>query len=478
MGWRARDSGSCLGTSGSTPPPCQASGAAASAAEEHKRAAEGTRSPDHSVASPHSPPPPLEELGFLDDGETEAFPPTFPPTPMPIILSLSLPPLRSSFSFPPVRRILASRAESTRGFVVGLEAAWDSCGDAGPDETPEFREWRLCPCKGVPRWKGAWRRAKSSPGRVPGQEDGEAAVSGDTAAFPPTFPPSPMPIILSLSLPSEVLSLYRPFGESWHLGQSPLGGAVSLRKKESRGFAVGAEAAWDSCGDAGPEFREWRLCPCKGVPRWKGACGDGPSLPPEWESAVEEQKEQIKLQAVVKIRGPEGRRNPSNPLQEMIWRRISQEDPSQDTSGVKNRMKITPAYYAGTETIIELTTQEGHVSFEEVAVYFSEEEWSRLDPDQKMLHWEVMVENHRNVASLDNNGQENENSREPFRGMTRGDRLEKPANQMEWEEAGGASSLSPPPHLLGGGGGAFAGDRGCREALRDADPDETLKLHM
>uniref|UniRef100_A0A8C5WQ40 Uncharacterized protein n=1 Tax=Laticauda laticaudata TaxID=8630 RepID=A0A8C5WQ40_LATLA len=37
------------------------------------------------------------------------------------------------------------------------------------------------------------------------------------------------------------------------------------------------------------------------------------------------------------------------------------------------------------------------VSFEEVAVYFSEEEWSQLDPDQKALHLEVMLENHRNV---------------------------------------------------------------------------------
>uniref|UniRef100_A0A670ZA23 KRAB domain-containing protein n=1 Tax=Pseudonaja textilis TaxID=8673 RepID=A0A670ZA23_PSETE len=36
----------------------------------------------------------------------------------------------------------------------------------------------------------------------------------------------------------------------------------------------------------------------------------------------------------------------------------------------------------------------------EVAVYFSEEEWSQLDPDQKALHLEVMLENHRNVVSL------------------------------------------------------------------------------
>uniref|UniRef100_A0A8C5RQD3 KRAB domain-containing protein n=1 Tax=Laticauda laticaudata TaxID=8630 RepID=A0A8C5RQD3_LATLA len=46
---------------------------------------------------------------------------------------------------------------------------------------------------------------------------------------------------------------------------------------------------------------------------------------------------------------------------------------------------------------------EGPMSFEEVAVYFSEVEWSHLEPDQKALYLEVMMENHENVASLGKN---------------------------------------------------------------------------
>ncbi|XP_060543381.1 E3 SUMO-protein ligase KIAA1586-like [Pantherophis guttatus] len=42
----------------------------------------------------------------------------------------------------------------------------------------------------------------------------------------------------------------------------------------------------------------------------------------------------------------------------------------------------------------------GLVTIEDVTVYFSEEESSQLDPDQKALHKEVMLENSRNVASL------------------------------------------------------------------------------
>ncbi|XP_026577347.1 zinc finger protein 496-like [Pseudonaja textilis] len=75
-------------------------------------------------------------------------------------------------------------------------------------------------------------------------------------------------------------------------------------------------------------------------------------------SQAEEQKEQLQWQKCcsVEIRDPEGKKNPSNPPQELFFRRIPWEDQSQDTSGEKQRMKL-PGFYVGDQTAVEPPNQ-------------------------------------------------------------------------------------------------------------------------
>lgn len=40
------------------------------------------------------------------------------------------------------------------------------------------------------------------------------------------------------------------------------------------------------------------------------------------------------------------------------------------------------------------------MSFEDVAVHFTRQEWHRLDPAQRTMHKDVMLENYSNLASV------------------------------------------------------------------------------
>ncbi|KAM6472066.1 uncharacterized protein PHA67_003498 isoform 2-T3 [Liasis olivaceus] len=156
-------------------------------------------------------------------------------------------------------------------------------------------------------------------------------------------------------------------------------------------------------------------------------------------SQAEEQKEHVELQVQTPfveevIEHHRGSGDLSNPPQELLFGGISKKDLCQDTAEGNRSMSLaflgSSPFSGGSRTAAEFSAQ-GVVSFKEVAVYFSKEEWTQLDAHQKALHEEVMLENSRNVASLGGKGQENENCKEILQTFKLEEGKRMFANQME-----------------------------------------------
>ncbi|XP_058023747.1 zinc finger protein 558-like [Ahaetulla prasina] len=132
----------------------------------------------------------------------------------------------------------------------------------------------------------------------------------------------------------------------------------------------------------------------------------------------EEEKKQGEMQVQdlfmeVDAQNPQAHRDMSSLSQELAFGGISQEDPAQITferNGATLRFPAeTPLLCGGTETAVVIPTQ-NHMLFEDIAIFFSEEEWALLNPDQKLLYREITLENARNVTCI-GEGWENEDSK-------------------------------------------------------------------